>query len=291
FDHRAQGTVFGSGAGAVVLRRLEDAIADGDHIWAVIKGSAVNNDGSDKAGYLAPSVGGQAAAVADALAIADVSADTVDYVECHGTGTYLGDPIEIAALTEAFRETTDETGFCRIGSVKTNIGHLDTAAGAASLIKTSLALHNKQMPPSLGFEKPNPAIDFESSPFAVNAALTEWTPRGGPRRAGVNSLGVGGTNAHVVVEEAPARAPSAESDWPFQLIAVSGRANKALEANAANLAAHLRAHPEQPLADVAHTLLDGRRKFEKRRVLVAESHEEAADLLESGNLLRVFNHS
>ncbi len=291
FDHRAQGTVFGSGAGVVVLRRLEDAIADGDHIWAVIKGSAVNNDGSDKAGYLAPSVGGQAAAVADALAIADVAADTVDYIECHGTGTYLGDPIEVAALTEAFRETTDETGFCRIGSVKTNIGHLDTAAGAASLIKTSLALHHKEMPPSLGFEKPNPAIDFETSPFAVNACLRGWESHKGPRRAGVNSLGVGGTNAHVVVEEAPARAQRQESDWPFQLIAVSGRSNKALEANAANLAAHLRNHPDQPLADVAHTLLNGRRAFEKRRVVVAESHEQAADYLESGNARRVFTHT
>jgi len=291
FDHRAQGTVFGSGAGVVVLRRLEDAIADGDHIWAVIKGSAVNNDGSDKAGYLAPSVGGQAAAVADALAIADVSADTVDFVECHGTGTYLGDPIEVAALTEAFRETTEETGFCRIGSVKTNIGHLDTAAGAASLIKTSLALHHKEVPPSLGFEKPNPAIDFESSPFAVNASLRAWESHKGPRRAGVNSLGVGGTNAHVVVQEAPVRAESQESDWPFQLIAVSGRSTKALDANAAKLAAHLRVNPEQPLADVAHTLLNGRRAFEKRRVVVADSHEQAAEYLESGNLRRVFTHT
>ncbi len=291
FDHRAQGTVFGSGAGAVVMRRLEDAIADGDTIWAVIKGSAVNNDGSDKAGYLAPSVGGQAAAVADALAIADVTADTVDYVECHGTGTYLGDPIEVAALTEAYRETTKESGFCRIGSVKTNIGHLDTAAGAASLIKTALALHHKEMPPSLGFEKPNPAIDFETSPFAVNASLRAWEQRKGPRRAAVNSLGVGGTNAHVVLQEAPERAASEESDWPFQLIAVSGRNSKALDANAANLAAHLRAHPEQPLADVAHTLLNGRRAFEKRRVVVAESHEEAAALLESGNPRRVFTHT
>ncbi|SFL71958.1 Acyl transferase domain-containing protein [Shimia aestuarii] len=291
FDHRAQGTVFGSGAGVVVLRRLKDAVADGDHIWAVIKGSAVNNDGSAKAGYLAPSVDGQAAAVADALAIADVPADTVDYVECHGTGTYLGDPIEVAALTEAFRETTKDTGFCRIGSVKTNIGHLDTAAGAASLIKTSLALHHKQMPPSLGYEAPNPAIDFENSPFRVNDTLTEWTTRNGPRRAGVNSLGVGGTNAHVIVEEAPARPASEQSDWPFQLLVVSGRSNKALDANASRLAQHLRAHPEQPLEDVAHTLLNGRRAFEKRRLVVAESHEEAADLLESGNPRRVFTHA
>ncbi|MBO9478686.1 SDR family NAD(P)-dependent oxidoreductase [Shimia sp. R11_0] len=291
FDHRAQGTVFGSGAGVVVLRRLADAVADGDHIWAVIKGSAVNNDGADKAGYLAPSVGGQAAAVADALALAEARADTVDYVECHGTGTYLGDPIEVAALTEAYRETTQETGFCRIGSVKTNIGHLDTAAGAASLIKTALALHHKEMPPSLGFEKPNPAIDFAASPFAVNAALRPWEARKGPRRAGVNSLGVGGTNAHVIVDEAPQRAASQASDWPFQLIAVSGRTQKALEANANNLAAHLRAHPEQPLADVAHTLLTGRRAFEKRRVVVADSHAAAAEYLESGHARRVFTHT
>ncbi len=291
FDHRAEGTVFGSGAGVVVLRRLDEALADGDHIWAVIKGSAVNNDGSAKAGYLAPSVDGQAAAVADALAISDVRADTVDYVECHGTGTYLGDPIEVTALTEAFRETTDETGFCRIGSVKTNIGHLDTAAGAASLIKTSLALHHKQMPPSLGYEKPNPAIDFDNSPFAVNDQLRDWQSHKGPRRAGVNSLGVGGTNAHIVVQEAPERAPSQDSDWPFQLLAVSGRTHKALDANAANLAAHLRAHPDQPLADVSHTLLTGRRAFEKRRVVVADSHEAAADMLESGNPRRVFTHT
>ncbi|MBR9650563.1 type I polyketide synthase [Thalassovita aquimarina] len=290
FDHRAQGTVFGSGAGVVVLRRLEDAIADGDHIWAVIKGSAVNNDGAAKAGYLAPSVDGQAAAIAEAQALSDVSADTIDYVECHGTGTYLGDPIEVAALTQAFNETTDETRFCRIGSVKTNIGHLDTAAGVASLIKASLALHNKQMPPSLGFEKPNPAIDFDHSPFIVNDRLTDWVSHKGPRRAGVNSLGVGGTNAHVVLEEAPERAASEESDCPFQILTVSGRTKSALEANAANLAAHLRAHPEQPLADVAWTLKKGRRAFERRRVVVAETHEEAADLLEANDPRRVFTH-
>ncbi len=290
FDHRAQGTVFGSGAGVVVLRRLEDAIADGDHIWAVIKGSAVNNDGAAKAGYLAPSVDGQAAAIADAQALSDVTADTIDYIECHGTGTYLGDPIEVAALTQAFQETTNETGFCRIGSVKTNIGHLDTAAGVASLIKASLALHNRQMPPSLGFEKPNPAIDFDHSPFLVNDRLTDWVSHKGPRRAGVNSLGVGGTNAHVVLEEAPERAASEESDWPFQILTVSGRTKSALEANTANLATHLRAHPEQLLADVAWTLKEGRRAFERRRVVVAETHEEAAELLEANDPRRVFTH-
>jgi acyl transferase domain-containing protein/thioesterase domain-containing protein/acyl carrier protein len=290
FDASAQGTVFGSGAGVVVLRRAADALRDGDHIWAIIKGSAVNNDGAAKAGYLAPSVDGQARAIAEAQAIAGVTADTIDYVECHGTGTFLGDPIEVAALTEAFAETTDDVGFCRIGSVKTNIGHLDTAAGVASLIKASLALHHGQMPPSLNYTTPNPSIDFETSPFRVNDRLTDWTRRKGPRRAGVNSLGVGGTNAHVVVEEAPPRAPSAESDWPFQLLVLSAKSKAALDGQAKNLAAHLRAHPEQPLADVAWTLKEGRRAFEKRRVIVAETHAAAADLLDNTDPRRVFNH-
>lgn len=291
FDHRAQGTVFGSGAGVVVLRRLADAIKDGDHIWAVIKGTAVNNDGAAKAGYLAPSVDGQAKAIAEAHAVAGVEADTIDYVECHGTGTYLGDPIEVAALTQAFSATTRETGFCRIGSVKTNIGHTDTAAGVASLIKVALALKHRELPPSLGYEAPNPTIDFESSPFLVNDRLRDWVSHKGPRRAGVNSLGVGGTNAHAVLEEAPDRAPSDPSDWPFQLLVVSGRSKAALDANARALAAHLRTHPEQDLADVAWTLKEGRRAFEHRRVLVATTHAEAAELLEGGgDTRRVFNH-
>lgn len=291
FDHRAQGTVFGSGAGVVVLRRLDDAIADGDHIWAVIKGTAVNNDGAAKAGYLAPSVDGQAAAIAEAHTLANVTADTIDYVECHGTGTYLGDPIEVAALTQAFGETTDETGFCRIGSVKTNIGHLDTAAGVASLIKASMGLHHREMPPSLGFEKPNPAIDFDNSPFAVNDGLRDWTSHRGPRRAGVNSLGVGGTNAHAVLEEAPKRAASQDSDFPFQILSVSGRNAAALDANTANLAAHLRNRTDQPLADIAWTLQEGRRAFERRRIVVAEDHEHGAALLEAGDPRRVFTHT
>ncbi|MBY6069268.1 acyltransferase domain-containing protein [Leisingera aquaemixtae] len=290
FDHRAQGTVFGSGAGAVALRRLEDAIADGDHIWAVIKGSAINNDGADKAGYLAPSVGGQSAAVQKALAAAGTPAETIDYVECHGTGTYLGDPIEVSALTDAYRTTTQDTGFCRIGSVKSNIGHLDTAAGVASLTKTALALHHKEIPPSLGFEAPNPAIDFETSPFRVNAALTPWTPHKGPRRAGINSLGVGGTNAHVILEEAPERAPSEESDFPFQILCVSGQSKAALEANSQALADYLKANPEADLADVAYTLKEGRRGFAKRRVLVAETAAEAIDLIEENDPRKVFTH-
>ncbi|MFY0623725.1 MAG: SDR family NAD(P)-dependent oxidoreductase [Pelagimonas sp.] len=291
FDHRAQGTVFGSGAGVVVLRRAVDAIADGDHIWSIIKGSAVNNDGAQKAGYLAPSVDGQATAVAEAQALADVTADTIDYVECHGTGTYLGDPIEVAALTQAFRETSDAVGHCRIGSVKTNIGHLDTAAGVASLIKASLALHHKQLPPSLGYEKPNPAIDFENSPFRVNDRLTPWQMGAHPRRAGVNSLGVGGTNAHVILEEAPERGASATSDWPFQILTLSARSKTALDEQSKRLAEHLRTHPEQSLADVAFTLKQGRRAFDKRRIVVAETHDDAARLLIDETPRRVHSHS
>ena len=290
FDHRAQGTVFGSGAGVVVLRRLGDALADGDHIHAVLKGSAVNNDGAAKAGYLAPSVDGQAAAVRAALDAANVPAETIGYVECHGTGTYLGDPIEVSALSQAYAQNTSATGFCKIGSVKTNIGHLDTAAGVAGLIKTSLALQHRQIPPSLGYEAPNPAIDFETSPFRVNDRLADWPAGPTPRRAGVNALGVGGTNAHAILEEAPARTPSEDSDWPFHILPVSGRTKGALDANARALAAHLRTNPDQALADIAFTLKTGRRAFEKRRVVVAETHEEAAQLLESGDAARVFSH-
>ena len=289
FDHRAQGTVFGSGAGCVVLRRAADAIRDGDHIWAILKGTAVNNDGAAKAGYLAPSVDGQAACVAEAQAIAGVSGDQVSYVECHGTGTYLGDPIEVAALTAAFRETGQGIGHCRIGSVKTNIGHLDTAAGVASLIKVAMSLKHRQIPPSLGYEAPNPAIDFETSPFRVNDRLTAWESAG-PRLAGVNSLGVGGTNAHAVLQEAPLRPASGLSDWPFQPLVISARSKAALDGQAARLAMHLRANPDQPLADVAWTLKEGRRSFERRRVLVAGSHAEAADLLDGADTRRVFNH-
>ena len=290
FDHRAEGTVFGSGAGAVVLRRLSDALADGDRIYAVIKGTAINNDGAAKAGYLAPSVDGQAAAVRAALDDAQISADSIGYVECHGTGTYLGDPIEVSALTQAYARDTDRRGFCRIGSVKTNIGHLDTAAGVAGLIKTTLALKNGAIPPSLGYEKPNPAIDFDTSPFRVNDRLTDWPQGPAPRRAGVNALGVGGTNAHAILEEAPSLPPSDDSDWPFQILTISGRSRAALDANTAALAAHLRARPDQPLADVAFTLKEGRRAFDKRRVVVAETHAEAAALLDAADPRRVFTH-
>ena len=290
FDHRGQGTIFGSGAGVVVLRRAEDAVEDGDHIHAIIKGSAVNNDGSSKVGYLAPSVDGQAAAMSEAYTVAGVEPETIGYIECHGTGTYLGDPIELSAMTQAFRQQTEAKQFCRIGSVKTNIGHLDTAAGVASLIKASLALRHKQIPASLGFEKPNPNIDFDNSPFMVNTSLFDWPEGQAPRRAAVNSLGVGGTNAHLVVQEPPRRPMSPPTQHKKHILTLSGRTKKAVDQYAAKLAEHLRAHPEQPLADVAHTLLNGRRWFEQRRVVVAESHEEAAALLGDNDRLRVHTH-
>ena len=290
FDHRAQGTVLSSGAGVVALRRLEDAIADGDPIYAVIKGSAINNDGGQKVGYLAPSVDGQAAAMAEAYSVAGVDPATIGYVECHGTGTYMGDPIEISALTQAFRQSTSGTGFCRIGSVKTNIGHLDTAAGVASLIKASLALQNEAIPASLGYESPNPEIGFERTPFVVNAELHPWKRGAKPRRAAVNSLGVGGTNAHVVIEEAPLRKPGSRSKRAHQLLRLSARNNKSLDANARALASHLRANPGLDLADVAYTLEVGRSDMARRRVLVARDLPEAIALLEGSEPARVHGH-
>ncbi|MBA4017142.1 MAG: polyketide synthase [Pirellula sp.] len=290
FDQNARGTIFGSGAGVAVLRRVEDALRDGDRIYAVVKGSAVNNDGASKVGYFAPSVDGQASAVAEALAVADVPADTIGYVECHGTGTPIGDPIEIAALTQAFRQSTERSGFCAIGSVKTNIGHLDTAAGVVGMAKAALALEHKQLPPSLNFTAPNPAIDFVNSPFTVNAKLRAWQAGAAPRRAAVNSLGVGGTNAHLVLEEAPQVAASDEARRPQQLITLSARNRAALDDASRRLAAHLREHPEQNLADVAYTLFHGRAKFDVRRVLAAGDSAEAAALLEAGDASRVFTH-
>ena len=289
FDARAEGTVFGSGVGVVVLKRLKDALEAGDNVIAVIRGSAVNNDGSAKAGYLAPSVDGQAAAISEALAIADVPADSIGYVECHGTGTYLGDPIEVSALTLAHRQTTDKKQYCRIGSVKTNIGHLDTAAGVVALIKAARSVQQGFIPPSLNFEKPNPSIDFEHSPFLVNDRLFTWDASKGPRRAGVNSLGVGGTNAHVVLEEPPAF--QSEPTSGRQLITLSARSRPALEDMTARLADHLEAHPEQEFADVCFTLLEGRRAFAQRRVLSCGSREEAITFLRSKDPRRIFTHT
>jgi acyl transferase domain-containing protein/thioesterase domain-containing protein/acyl carrier protein len=291
FDHRAEGTVFGSGVGVVALRRLDDAIADRDQIYAVIRGTAVNNDGGRKVGYLAPSVDGQAACVAEALAVAGVDPESLQYIECHGTGTPVGDPIEVAALSQVFPPPADGAAYCRLGSVKTNIGHLDTAAGAASLIKVSLALQHASIPPSLNFEHPNPAIAFDGSPFDVNAELRQWeAPTGSPRRAGVNSLGVGGTNAFAVLEEAPPRIPLAPSTGP-QLLVVSGKNRAALDDNTRRLVQHLRENPTLDVGDVAFTLHAGRKAFVERRVVVATELTEAAELLERLDPRRVFTHS
>jgi acyl transferase domain-containing protein/acyl carrier protein len=286
FDARAKGIVSGDGVGVVVLKRLADALADGDCIHAVIKGSAINNDGSLKVGYTAPSVDGQAEAIAEALAMARISPETVTYLEAHGTGTTLGDPIEVAALTQAFGAVTRKRGFCAIGSVKTNIGHLNTAAGVAGLIKTTLALKHKLLPPSLHFEQPNPKIDFSASPFFVNTKLAEWVTEDGPRRAGVSSFGIGGTNAHVILEEAPPQAPSTKGR-PSQLLVLSAKTESALEAATANLAKHLKRHPNVNLADVAYTLQIGRRSFGHRRMLVCQDVDDAVQALETMDATRV----
>ncbi len=292
FDAQANGTVFGSGVGVVVLRRLEDAIPDGDSIHAIIKGSAINNDGAVKVGYTAPSVEGQAAVITEALAVADVEADTVSYVETHGTGTQMGDPIEIRALTKAFVADTDRkdhctTASCAIASVKTNIGHLAGAAGIASLIKAVLALENKCIPPSINFDRPNPEIDFVNSPFFVNTELADWKTDATPRRAGVSSFGVGGTNAHVVLEEAPALQMSGPSR-PAQLLLLSAKTGTALDAATANLANYL-GQPNINLADTAYTLQVGRQAFRHRRMMVCRDLGDAIDVLETRDPQRLFN--
>jgi phthiocerol/phenolphthiocerol synthesis type-I polyketide synthase E len=279
FDAKAQGTVFGAGAGVVVLKRLEDALAEGDQICAVIRGSSINNDGSTKVGFSAPSVAGQAKVITEALGMAQVDAETVTYIEAHGTGTALGDPVEMAALTQAFRAYTRATGYCALGSVKTNIGHLDIASGVTGLIKTVLALQHKQLPPSLHFTAPNPNIDFANSPFYVNATLSDWKANGSPRRAGVSSFGIGGTNAHVILEEAPLLEPGSDSR-PWQLLLLSARTPAALEKARANLIAHLKADSSISLADVAYTLQLGRRAFGVRQALVCRDVEDALQALD-----------
>ena len=285
FDAKAQGTVDGNGVGVVVLKRLEDAMIDGDHIYAIIKGSAINNDGSHKAGYTAPSVDGQAKAIREAQAMAEVEAGSISYVEAHGTATLLGDPIEVAALTEAFQANTSNRGFCAIGSVKTNLGHLDTAAGIAGLIKTTLALQHKSLPPSLHFEQPNPAIDLANSPFYVNTTLAEWNAKGTPLRAGVSSFGIGGTNAHLILEEAPltehAHARKSGNDRAFQLLLLSAKTETALEKMTSNLADYLRAHTHVDLSDVAYTTQVGRKVFNYRRSIVCGDCEDAIAVLET----------
>jgi amino acid adenylation domain-containing protein len=283
FDAAARGTIEASGVGLVVLKRLEDALDAGDQIHAVLLGSAINNDGAAKASFTAPSPDGQAEVIAEALAIAGIDPGTVGYVEAHGTGTMLGDPIEVEALTRAFRLGTAERGYCGLGSVKSNFGHLDTAAGVVGLIKAILALERGEIPPSLHFERPNPHLELEKSPFFVADRLRPWARiPGRPRRAGVSSFGIGGTNAHVLLEEAPAARPAAPSrDW--QVLTLSARSPEALEAQRARLADALASAPELPLAlaDTAFTLARGRRRLPWRWAVAVPSAATPAAVAEA----------
>ena len=288
FDAGAEGTVFGSGVGVVLLKRLSDAIADRDTILAVIKGYGLNNDGARKVSYMAPSVDGQAEAITAAHAMAGVPAESISYIETHGTGTPLGDPIEVAGLEKAFRDSTDKIGFCALGSVKTNVGHLEVAAGVTGFIKTVLALSNRQLPPSLHYTTPNPAIDFANSPFYVNDTLAEWTAGPFPRRAGVSAFGVGGTNAHVILEEAPPQTPSSRQSVCRALV-LSAKTATALNEATSNLSEHLRHNPEVDMDDAAYTLQLGRRHFEHRRVVVCLGRDDALCALDSLDAKRVFS--
>jgi len=278
FDRDAKGTRRGNGAGVLLLKRLDRALADGDTIHAVIKGSAINNDGSDKVGYTAPSVSGQARAIGQAYRNAGLSPASIQYVEAHGTGTVLGDPIEMRALNQAFVGAAVQS--CAIGSVKPNVGHLDTAAGVAGLIKTVEAMKHRQLPPSIHYAHANPQIDFDSSPFYVNTQLREWPATRGPRRAGVSSFGIGGTNVHVVLEEAPTikAEPTSKS---VQLLLVSARSAATLSAASAQLAAYLLKDDAAPLPDVAYTLQVGRTRHAYRRAVTCETAAEAIAKLTS----------
>ncbi|MEM9924049.1 MAG: amino acid adenylation domain-containing protein [Cyanobacteria bacterium P01_D01_bin.50] len=288
FDADAQGTVFGDGVGIVVLKSLSKAKRDKDNIYAVIKGSAVNNDGSNKIGYTAPSIEGQTAVITEALSKAQVDASSISYIEAHGTGTALGDPIEIAALTQAFRQTTEQKGYCAIGSVKTNIGHLVEAAGIAGLIKTVLALKNKQIPPTLHFQKPNPNIDFASSPFFVNTQLNEWEPNGTPRRAGVSSFGMGGTNAHVVLEEAPEvknQKSKVKNERPGHILTLSAKDDNTLRELAERYVNYFASPSQAELADICFTANTGHKHFEHRLAVVGASKKELREQLADFELL------
>jgi acyl transferase domain-containing protein/NRPS condensation-like uncharacterized protein len=283
FDSRAQGTLPGSGLGVVVLKLLGDALADGDNIHAVIKGSAINNDGRHKIGYTAPSIEGQTKVIARAQAMANVKADTITFVEAHGTGTALGDPIEVEALTRAFRQQTDKKGFCALGAVKSNVGHLDTAAGMAGLFKMVLALKNKMIPPTVHFEKPNPAIDFANSPFHINNTLQEWNAGLTPRRGAVSSFGIGGTNVHMILEESPGNS-SEHTSRPNQILTLSAKTPTALEAMIRNVANHLEEFPDLNLADVAYTLSVGRQAYRHKHFVITGNKKQAITALQSSRL-------
>lgn len=287
FDSKANGTVSGSGLGIVALRRLEDAIKDGDNVLAIIRGTALNNDGAGKMSFTAPGMQGQVEAVAEALNLADVHPETVTYVEAHGMGTPLGDPMEIEALTKAFRQSTDKKTYCAIGSVKTNIGHLVNAGGVAGLIKTVLALKNKKIPASLNYSSPNPMIRFEESPFYVNTQLSDWKTGTVPRRAGVNSFGIGGTNVHMILEEAPDNFISG-GGRQWQVILLTARNEEALKQQEVNLINYLSVNSNINAADMAYTLQVGRRTFPYRRFFVCHDAKEALNILSGSNENRIF---
>lgn len=289
FDAEAAGTVGGNGVAIVVLKRLSEALADGDSILAAIKGSAINNDGSVKIGYTAPSVDGQAEVIAAAQAMAGVDPADIAYIETHGTGTHLGDPLEIAALAQAFKASSRvRRNSCAIGSVKTNVGHMNAAAGATGLIKTVLQLQHRQLVPSLNFDRPNPKIDFADSPFYVNTRLQDWKADGRKRIAGVSSFGLGGTNVHVVLEEAPALQPTGPSR-PLQLLTISAKTLAALDAATENLAAHLASRLDANLADVAFTQHVGRTAYSQRRAVVCEDTTDAIAVLRGDHPERLWS--
>ncbi len=283
FDKQAAGTVYGSGVGVVVLKRYEDAVADGDNIYSVILGSTLNNDGSEKAGFTAPSPSGQAAAIKNALDIADVSADQIGYVEAHGTGTLLGDPIEISALTKAYRSHTDRAGYCAIGSLKSNIGHLDAGAGVAGLIKASLMLHHKMLVPSINYSEPNPQIDFANSPFYVATETAPWPAGSTPRRAAVSSFGLGGTNFHAILEEAPGVEDQVADSGDWKLVPLSAKTSGSLTDVAGKYAAETAITPGTSIDAVCHTLVTGRKQFPVRRVTAARSVDELREIVASDN--------
>ncbi|WP_158592173.1 type I polyketide synthase [Noviherbaspirillum sedimenti] len=276
FDARGKGTVGGAGTCFVLLKRLDDALADNDTIYAVIKGSAVNNDGSEKIGYTAPSIVGQTNIIAEAQAVAGVEPDSIRFIEAHGTATELGDPIEFTALTRAFRLQTERKNFCGIGSVKSNIGHLGVAAGAASVVKAALALKYKVIPESLNFETPNPKLDIGNSPFYVIDKLERIEAGEYPARAGVSSLGIGGTNAHIVLEEPPATASSDSRNW--QLLVLSAKTPSALDSMTENLAGWMQNAAGEKLADAAYTLQVGRKAFAFRRAFVLQDDKQPRSL-------------
>lgn len=287
FDADANGTVFGRGLGVVVLKPLLEALQDGDHIYAVIKGSSINNDGSLKVGFTAPSVEGQAGVIAEAIANGGIDAESIGYIETHGTGTPTGDPIEIAALSKAFRLSTSKKQFCAIGSVKSNIGHLDVASGIASFIKTVLILKHKKIPASLHFKSSNHEIDFPNSPFFVNTELCEWKNNGHPRRAGVSSFGMGGTNAHIVLEEAPVfQVDRTSVERPVHLLTISAKKETALLDLVKRYRSHIHSHSEDSLADIGFVANSGRTHFKHRIAFVGKSSsdiEEQLKAYEEGN--------